>query len=69
MGAHVAFDLFKRLLQLLLKVVAVKSVSQQVVQIILGKQRNGPIGSNRLAFIGQFTKFENLAPMAYQDYE
>jgi replicative DNA helicase len=32
-----------------------------VAQIIIGKQRNGPIGTVKLAFIDQWTKFENLA--------
>lgn len=32
-----------------------------VAEIILGKQRNGPIGTCKLAFIGEFTRFENLA--------
>ena len=34
---------------------------QGVVQIIIGKQRNGPTGVVKLAFIDQWTKFENLA--------
>ena len=37
-------------------------------EIIIGKQRNGPIGTVNLAFMGQFTKFENLAPDRYQSY-
>ncbi|MCV6611328.1 MAG: replicative DNA helicase [Amphritea sp.] len=45
------------------------SPDKGIAEIIIGKQRNGPIGTTRLAFIGQFTKFENLAPMAYQEYE
>lgn len=34
-------------------------------EIIIGKQRNGPIGFLRLSFIGNLTKFENLAPDRY----
>ena len=35
-------------------------------EIIIGKQRNGPIGSVALAFHGQYTKFENLAHGEYR---
>jgi len=28
-------------------------------EIIIGKQRNGPIGMSRLTFLGKYTKFEN----------
>ncbi|OED43541.1 replicative DNA helicase [Endozoicomonas sp. (ex Bugula neritina AB1)] len=38
-------------------------------EIIIGKQRNGPIGSCRLAFVGQYTRFENLAPDAYGRFD
>jgi replicative DNA helicase len=30
-------------------------------EIIIGKQRNGPTGVVKLAFIREFTRFENLA--------
>lgn len=36
-----------------------------VAEIIIGKQRNGPIGTCRLAFLGKYTRFENLAPGIY----
>lgn len=34
-------------------------------EIIIGKQRNGPVGSLHLAFIKSNTRFENLAPGTY----
>lgn len=34
-------------------------------EIILGKQRNGPIGSVRLTFQGQFSRFDNYAGPAF----
>jgi len=38
-----------------------------VAEVIILKQRNGPIGRRKLAFIGQYTKFEDLA-VGYGDY-
>lgn len=38
-----------------------------IAEIIILKQRNGPIGRKKLAFVGQFTKFEDLA-VGYDDY-
>jgi replicative DNA helicase len=35
--------------------------SQGVAELIIGKQRNGPTGVVKLAFIREFTRFENLA--------
>jgi replicative DNA helicase len=38
------------------------SPNKGMAEIIIGKQRNGPIGSVTLTFLGQYTKFENFAP-------
>jgi len=35
--------------------------SDGTAELIIGKQRNGPIGSVRVAFLKQYTRFENLA--------
>jgi replicative DNA helicase len=42
-----------------------ESAAKGTAEIIISKQRNGPIGVARLAFIGNLTKFENLAPDRY----
>lgn len=38
-----------------------------VADIIIAKQRNGPIGEVPLTFLGEFTKFENFAPESFSD--
>jgi replicative DNA helicase len=38
-----------------------KPEMEGIAEIIVGKQRNGPTGTVRLAFLKQFTRFENLA--------
>lgn len=43
------------------------SPEKGVAEIIVGKQRNGPIGTLRLSFLGEFTRFENYAPPRYDD--
>jgi replicative DNA helicase len=38
------------------------SPEKGTAEVIIGKQRNGPIGTVRLTFTGQFTRFENYTP-------
>ena len=39
------------------------SQDKGTAEIIIGKQRNGPIGMVNLSFIGKHTRFENFMPM------
>ena len=41
--------------------------NQGLAELIIGKQRNGPIGTVHMAFIGKYTRFEDLAPDSYRD--
>ena len=36
-----------------------------IADVIIAKQRNGPIGDVHLTFLGEYTKFENYLPDAY----
>lgn len=42
------------------------SPEKGVAEIIIAKQRNGPIGKVRVAFLGKYTRFEDLAFNGYQ---
>ena len=39
-----------------------ESPDKGIAELIIGKQRNGEIGTCRAAFLGKFTRFDNLAP-------
>ena len=43
------------------------SPDKGVAEIIVAKQRNGPIGKIRVAFLGKYTRFEDLAFQGYQE--
>ncbi len=43
------------------------SKDKGVAEIIIAKQRNGPIGTTRLTFLGKYTKFENYISDIYGD--
>jgi replicative DNA helicase len=45
------------------------SPDKGIGEIIIGKHRNGEIGTDRLAFIGKYTRFENLAAGFYEGRE
>ena len=41
------------------------SPDKGTAEIIIAKQRNGPIGTARLTFLGHYTRFESFAPEIY----
>jgi replicative DNA helicase len=42
-----------------------ESEHKGMAEIIIAKQRNGPIGTTRLTFLGKYTRFENFSPDIY----
>ena len=45
-----------------------ESPDKGTAEVIIGKQRNGPIGLVKLTFIGRLTKFENFTSSEVPDY-
>lgn len=43
------------------------SPDKGIAEIVTSKQRNGPIGTDRLTFLGQYTRFENFIPDIYTE--
>jgi len=46
-----------------------ESPDKGIAELIIGKQRNGEIGTCRAAFVGKFTRFDNLAPEYFSGSE
>ncbi len=46
-----------------------ESQDKGVAELIVGKQRNGEVGTSKAAFVGKFTRFENLAPEYYNQMD
>ncbi len=44
------------------------TIDKGKAEIVIGKQRNGPIGTVHLSFQGQYVRFDNLAQEAYEAY-
>lgn len=44
------------------------SKDKGIAEIIIGKQRNGPVGKVRMTFLGEYTRFENFAPTEATGY-
>jgi len=46
-----------------------ESPDKGIAELIIGKQRNGEVGTVRAAFVGHYTRFENLAPEYFTQSE
>ena len=43
-----------------------ESEQKGIAEVIIGKQRNGPVGTVKLTFLGEFTRFENFAAPRFE---
>ncbi|MEN6376885.1 MAG: DnaB-like helicase C-terminal domain-containing protein, partial [Caldisericales bacterium] len=48
---------------------AQKERDLNIIDLVLAKQRNGPVGTIKLKFLRQFTRFESLAAPDGNDFE
>ncbi|HTI96322.1 MAG TPA: replicative DNA helicase [Rudaea sp.] len=46
-----------------------ESADKGLAEIIIGKQRNGPVGTVKLTFLGRYTRFENTTAEARSNYQ
>jgi replicative DNA helicase len=46
-----------------------ESADKGLAEIIIGKQRNGPVGTVKLTFLGRYTRFENTAAEERSNYQ
>ncbi|MBE0508574.1 MAG: hypothetical protein IBX50_17965, partial [Marinospirillum sp.] len=46
-----------------------KEGNKGLAEIVIGKQRNGPVGSVHLLFTGRFTRFDDLEPGSLAAYK
>ena len=44
-----------------------ESSEKGIAEIIIGKQRNGPVGKVRLTFLGEYTRFENYISAQFNE--
>ncbi len=46
-----------------------ESNDKGMAELIVGKQRNGEVGTSRAAFVGKYTRFDNLAPEYFSQHD
>jgi replicative DNA helicase len=46
-----------------------ESPDKGMAELIIAKQRNGPTGTVKVRFVANYTRFDNLAPGEYEDFD